>query len=408
MQDTEILEREESVESPYERPAETGLADDGAEEESGISEDTDYTISAIPNDFNFTALSTFLDKGMISIPFFQRAYVWKKSMASRFIESLVLGLPVPQVFLYQLKSDVSQGDNMWIVDGQQRLLSIYYFSKGRFPRPGKTVEISRLMRKNQLALSREMLEDNSLFTNFLLDLKNPVDGQPRRLHGLSFDDLEDRISMRTLRTVVIQQHNPNNTTAAFEIFDRLNTGGVTLSPQQIRSCVYDSPFVRALDDLNVDSNWRAVIGKAPFPNQRDTEVILRVLALLVTGAEGDEYAPPMFKFLNKFCGEMKKKSEEEIKFLCDLFLEFVRICQNVAGAFQRKGRLRVTLFEGVFLAALRDCYQEKRLPDGILDANAIEQLAKDGQFEAASQQSSMRAENVRIRLERASEFVAPL
>ena len=402
MQDTEVLEREEIVESPYERPAETGLVDDGVEEESMIGEDADYAISVVPNDFNIVALCTYLDKGKISIPFFQRAFVWKKPMASRFIESLALGLPVPQVFLYQPKG---QGDNMWIVDGQQRLLSVYYFSKGRFPLHGKTVEISRHMRQNQLALPSEILEDNSLFSNFSLHLKSAASGEPRRLHGALFSDLEDKISMRTLRTAVIQQHNPNNTAAAFEIFDRLNTGGVILSPQQIRSCVYDSSFVRALEDLNFLPDWRAIVGKTPFPNQRDTEVILRVFALLV---KDHEYAPTMFRFLNKFCEEMKGKPDKEAEFLCELFRKFAHICRDMGEVFRRKNRLRVTLFEGVFVASLRDCYRNRRFPEGTLDASAIERLAQDGQFDAASQQSSMRTENVRIRLERAAQFIAPL
>lgn len=68
------------------------------EETSVIS----YDISVIPNDFNVMTINSLIESGVISMPAFQRNYVWDRKRASRFIESLILGLPVPQIFLYQM------------------------------------------------------------------------------------------------------------------------------------------------------------------------------------------------------------------------------------------------------------------------------------------------------------------
>ena len=88
----------------------------------------DYDLSATPNDFNVSTLFNFVESGAIVIPGFQRHYVWDIKRASKLIESLILGLPVPQLFLYE------EGRNRFLViDGQQRLMSIYYFIKQRFP-----------------------------------------------------------------------------------------------------------------------------------------------------------------------------------------------------------------------------------------------------------------------------------
>jgi len=90
--------------------------DESSEEAGQIDE---YDITSSPNDFNLLTLVSFIDAGAIKIPGFQRNYVWDKSRASKLIESLIIGIPVPQLFLYK------EGKNKFLViDGQQRLMSI--------------------------------------------------------------------------------------------------------------------------------------------------------------------------------------------------------------------------------------------------------------------------------------------
>ena len=88
----------------------------------------EYDLVSTPNDFNTKTLVDLMDSGVVIIPGFQRNFVWDMKRASRLIESIIVGLPVPQIFLYE------QGHNRFLViDGQQRLMSIYYFVKERFP-----------------------------------------------------------------------------------------------------------------------------------------------------------------------------------------------------------------------------------------------------------------------------------
>ena len=83
-------------------------------------------------------LVQMVDKGWVRIPGFQRNFVWDLPRASKLIESLILGLPVPQLFLYQQ----DRGRNL-LIDGQQRLMSIYYFKKRRFPRVDRRADLRR-------------------------------------------------------------------------------------------------------------------------------------------------------------------------------------------------------------------------------------------------------------------------
>lgn len=89
----------------------------------------EYELSAVPNDFNVNTIFDFIESGVVKIPGFQRNYVWDKKRASKLIESIIIGIPIPQIFLWE------KGRNDYVViDGQQRLMTLYYFRKGRFPK----------------------------------------------------------------------------------------------------------------------------------------------------------------------------------------------------------------------------------------------------------------------------------
>jgi hypothetical protein len=108
-----------------EAAANAWFEDDGAGEiETGSIE---YDITSSPNDFNVRTIVDFVGSGSVKIPGFQRNYVWDIRRASRLVESLLIGLPIPQVFLYE-----ERRNSFLVIDGQQRLMSIFYFAKGRF------------------------------------------------------------------------------------------------------------------------------------------------------------------------------------------------------------------------------------------------------------------------------------
>ena len=128
---TTLIEEQELEERRYE-PDIVSEAD---------SEDDSYRIDQFdilssPNDFNTKTLVDFIDTGVVMIPGFQRNYVWDIKRASRLIESIIVGLPVPQIFLYE-----QDRNKFLVIDGQQRLMSIYYFVKERFPRKDKIADL---------------------------------------------------------------------------------------------------------------------------------------------------------------------------------------------------------------------------------------------------------------------------
>ena len=122
-----------------------------------------YDISVIPNDFNVMTINNLMETGIIKMPAFQRNYVWDRKRASRFIESLILGLPVPQIFLYQ-----KERNQFSVIDGQQRLMTIYFFAKQRFPRNGKRSFLRKVFDPNETSQKNIKMTNTSKNLNFSL------------------------------------------------------------------------------------------------------------------------------------------------------------------------------------------------------------------------------------------------
>ena len=185
-----------------------------------------YEISSYPSDMTLQVYQGKWKAEQLLIPEFQREYVWDRTRASKLIESFLLGLPVPGVFLYKARST----NKLLVIDGQQRILSAVRFFEGRFG-------------------SRA----------FCLKNVNP------KWEGKTFQELPERDQLQLqdaiLRATIVQQIDPDDNSSVYHIFERLNTGSVRLSPMEIRRCVYAGPFSTLLEELNDDGCWRAIFGR---------------------------------------------------------------------------------------------------------------------------------------------------
>jgi uncharacterized protein with ParB-like and HNH nuclease domain len=285
-EEVEELKQEVQSESWFEDYAEDS-------EEDQIDE---YDITATPNDFNVLTLNSFVEAGTVKIPGFQRNFVWDITRASKLIESLILGLPVPQLFLYEQARNKFQ-----VIDGQQRLMSIYYFIKKRFPRKEKRTELRAIFDQHG-GIPDSVLHDDAYFQTFSLRLPEKLPGRKNKFKGLNYSTLGDyktQFDLRPIRNIVVKQSSPDNDDSSiYEVFNRLNTGGVNLRPQEIRTSMYHSRFYEMLYSINSESRWRSILG-SPVPDlhMKDIEILLRGFAMLI---DGKSYSPSMVRFLNRF------------------------------------------------------------------------------------------------------------
>lgn len=363
---------------------------------------TQYDISIIPNDFNITTIFNLIDSGRIEMPVFQRNYIWDKKRASKFIESLILGLPIPQIFLYQ-----KERNKFLVIDGQQRLLSVYYFIKQRFPLLEKRAELRKIFDENN-GIPDPVLFDDTYFQDFKLQLPKSEVGEKNLLDGLRYNTLgiyKSNFEFMTMRCMAIRQNEPkDDDSSVFEIFSRLNTGGVNLTNQEIRACLYYSDFYRMLSKLNQNSIWRNIYGKPEDGKFKDIEVILRSFALLY---EGEKYSGSMNSFINRFAKKAASFSNQEIEYLYNLFTSFLDACAGIPREkfATKKGDLNSALFDSIFAVIADEPRQHGTLICKKLDATRIGALKEDKSFEEAITHSTSHSKSVATRLAKAREYL---
>ena len=385
----------------------SNFENDFFEEELDLGEESivEYDITTSPRDLTPANIVDMIDSGIIEIPLFQRNYVWDIKKASKLVESLILGLPVPELFFYTEGDD---NNSYKIIDGQQRFLSIYFFVKGRFPKNNAARFIIREGIKDVDELQR-VLPDNSLFRDFNLKLDDDTN-KPSRYHDLKFATLDKDTQIkfrlrRFLRTVVVRQNKPDdNSSSMFEIFNRLNTGGSPLNAQEIRASLYYCDFYRMIVRLNSSEEWRSLLGKPTQDlHSKDIELILRSIALLI---DGDKYAPKMVSFLNSFSQKTKKYSKDEINYIESLFQSFLSACSNLQEkAFFRNNRFSMTLLESVFVAVSHKAFENRTTISGKIERESFEYLKNDDEFLSYLQSGSSSSENIKGRISRAKELV---
>lgn len=362
----------------------------------------EYNVSVAPTDFNVMTLDSLIEKRMVWIPGFQRHFVWDIGRASKLIESLILGLPVPQLFLYDNRSA------SLVIDGQQRLLSIYYFKRQRFPLPNRRAEIRRFFDEHQ-GMPNDILNNDEYFTDFKLKLPPALPDRHSRLVGLTYEKLNDedrnRLDMRPVRCINITPRGGNDD-AIYEIFNRLNTGGMNLRPQEIRTSMYHSDFYDMLNEINYHKGWRQLLNSpAADVHMKDVEILLRGFAMLLSG---DRYAPSMVKFLNSFSNASKTRTKDDNERLKRLFISFIVATSNLpARCFMNEGnnRFNIALYEAVFTASCFSPYKNDH-PVRELNSVAIQNLRTDPEFLEASRRATTSAANVQTRLNRARSILA--
>ncbi len=260
-----------------------------SEDEDYLSAPADYRVAAYPADFTLEVLHNKWGIDDLEIPQFQRAFAWRQVQASKLIESFLVGLPVPPVFVYR----DSDSERHMVIDGQQRLKSIFYFFDGYF--------------------GEEEHGSKKVFRLTGLSPDSPFSG--KRFEELREGD-QKRLRNAVLRLFVVHQLDPDDDTSMYHMFERLNTGGTLLTNQEIRNCIYEGSFSKSLNDLNRFPKWRQILGKEqPDSRRRDIELMVRFFAM----RDPSGYRKPMKDFLSRFMEKNRNASDAAINEGGDLF-----------------------------------------------------------------------------------------
>lgn len=299
-------------------------------EELSIEQEVDepayvqFDISVSPIDPSLELLANKIISKEIIIPFYQRRYVWKIEQASKLVESFLMGLPVPQIFLH-----VNDSEELEVIDGQQRIMSIKYFFEGYFG-------------EEDAKGKRQVFK--------LKGLSELSDYNDKTFSELSPKD-QRRLKNSTLRAIQIKQLKPNSNDSVFHIFERLNTGGTQLKPQEIRNAVYRGRIVDELRRLNSNQYWQKILGlKKPDKNQKDVELVLRLFSLF---RNSENYEKPMLRFLNNSMSANKNFDSERAKEFTARFEAVSKfVSENYEKPFRPFGILNAAMLEAIYVTLM--------------------------------------------------------
>jgi hypothetical protein len=343
--------------------------DEVLEEEENEAVPFQYAITAKGWDPDVLGLVNRLKKGDIVIPKFQRGYVWSLKEASRFIESLLFGLPVPNIFL-SVEPDTQK---LLVVDGRQRLSTLQYFYEGIWP-----------LTKREFAIKGT--------------------GEKGRYEGLTYKALQDadrrRLDDAQLRASIITQDQPTeDNSSIFHVFERLNTSGVSLTPQEIRAAIYHGKFSDLLNELNKNPLWRDIYGQEN-KFMRDQELILRFFAFYYNAMN---YETPMKEFLNKFMARNRDLTKYSGESLNALFKQSIAIIHKAVGkrAFRPSRAINIAVFDSVMVGITR---RLQAVPTPSIEGvrSSYDALLSNEDFLEVTQHSTGHPTNVKSRLDKAT------
>lgn len=258
------------------------------------------------SDFTLSTLKEMVDDGdIIPNPDYQRDYVYNDKQASKLVESILIGIPIPTIYLCE-----EEDNSFSVIDGQQRITSLVRFMKNEFA-------LSGLQEFNEL--------NGKCYKDF-----------PK--------ELQKKLKSSSLTTIKLLKQSSN---LKYEIFARLNQGAVKLNPQELRNCIYRGTFNNMLNDIAMTNPHLKNLYHIDNNRKNYQEYILRFFALRNYQA----YQSSMLKTMNSYMEKHRNDEEDEIKAAKDIFNNTIDIIKQVLGndafmAFDRNKNTILDKFSG--------------------------------------------------------------
>jgi uncharacterized protein with ParB-like and HNH nuclease domain len=273
-------------------------------------------------------------EGQIHVaPDYQRHFVWDTSRQSALIESIFLGIPIPSLFM------ATNDDSTWeVIDGLQRITTLINFVRPKFR--AKIADVS----KETLKISKlEKLES---------------------LNGVSFDDMPDTLKLnfmtRPIRITVL--NDLSDFRVRFDLFERLNTGGILLHQQEIRNCIYQGKFNDFIKKCAQDERLNILVKRSDSTGRGNLEEL--TLKFFAYFEDREKFDHSVKDFLNQYMDRKTKKFNNEN----ELEKIYVQVLENLVKIFPagvvRRGRPNTTplvLFEAVTVGVADAIKESKKI-----------------------------------------------
>lgn len=272
----------------------------------------DYRILEYPIEI---LISIYEDKE-IFIPDYQREYVWDDKRASRFIESVIIGLPIPFIFVADANDneDRELDGRLEVIDGSQRIRAL-----------------------------KKFLQNNLKLDN----LKKLTE-----LNGCTFSDLlpsrQRRFKRETIRLIELSEKADEEVRR--DMFDRLNTGGIHLNPMEVRRGQANSRYLVFIRELSQDAKFQemAPLGEAAIKRRDYEEMVVRFFAYYTNYQNfGHRVIDFVDQHLEHTIEIYNEKLEADFRYIWSTMLDYVGKNFKYGFRASNKGKVKRVRYEAI-------------------------------------------------------------
>ena len=339
-------------------------------------------------------ISMYKEEEIIIRPEFQRLFRWKKEQKSRFIESILIGIPIPTIFVQQMD------DGRWeVIDGLQRISTILEFVGILLDDTGELYPRLKLM-KTKFLPSLE----NITYENF-------QNSDTQKESTIAFDMETKLIFKRTALSIQIVKRESDDTTK-YELFDRLNSGGTALSGQEIRNAIFllENPSaVLFIKKLAKNEDFINIIALSDRLNDvaYNEELVIRFF-VYVKNPQKVVSSPSVKSFLDDYLRNDFKN--DEIEALEEIFTNFFNILNKNLDytIFRRENKrgilsdFKISKFEALVIGLSPHIDTFNSNSECLIDK--INLVEKEVWFEEFSRQGSMAKKRIASFIQNAPDY----
>lgn len=338
-------------------------------------------------------INLYKNKELIIQPEYQRLYRWNLKQKTALIESILLGIPVPPIFVAE------DTEGIWeLVDGLQRVSSFISFF-------GELEDDLTKLPDEDSDTEIENEEDIRILNKWCLE----AGGLVPSLEGLNIDTLPNRYRINLKRAVCRVEilRGESNIAMKYELFKRLNSGGSKLTPQEIRNAIYRgiNPIVNELLlELSRDQDFIKLTSLSIQKRHElyDQELILRFIALL---NNHEKINDNLENYLNHFMEESVKSGSFDKEYFSSIFKETISLVAQIGDekTFRNQNNLFVpALYEGITIGIAQNIVKYRDQQKLLLQK--INEIKQDANYRKYSGTASNSKSRVRNRLKRAQEI----
>ena len=298
------------------------------------------SIQQYKTDMGFKALAEGVHDNLFVIPEYQRKYRWTKQQVEELATSLLRDLPIPPIYAFR-----NENGQLEILDGQQRVMSLYFYYIGKFLGKKRNAFIDVRKANDGSIKFRDYLESCDLKEK-KYQMESEGKNGKTQIIDITYQNISDRVKRKidfspiTLVEINVDSKEYKERTL-HKIFANLNIGGTPLSSQELRNGIYGCKFYEMLYDINDNSKkWRILYNnKITEVNKesKDVETLLRMCAFdyYIKGTDNQfeltGYKGKISTLLDSFSERAREFSDNQIEGYRLKLLEFIDSIEKVSG-----------------------------------------------------------------------------